>query len=584
MPTAPGAVRRFFRNPFALIPLAIVAVLGLLSVLAPLVAPVDPNAVFTASVGGGPTSGHPLGFDASGRDVWSRLVYGGRTSLSSALIVVVIAVAFGTPVGLVAGYFRGTFERIASAVSDILQSVPAMILLLVIAAATSNNYVAVMTVLGVMFAPGFYRLTRSSVIAVRGELFIDAARVSGLTDGRIIARHVLGVVRGPLLVNAALSSGLAISIQGGLEFLGLGLPGVPSWGGMLNDAFKNIFSYPQLMIAPGIVMGVAIASLALIGSGVSDALSVSAVQARRTSRRGHAEASVGGRPESAVSVRGLRVSYGGREVVHGTDLDVRVDRVMGIVGESGSGKTQTAFAILGVLPPEAEVSAGALLVDGVDVQALSPSRRSALLGTTVGYIPQEPSANLDPTFTIGHQLTLPLRKKRGMSRATASAEAARLLARVGIVDPARTMRAYPHQISGGMAQRVLIAGAVSLRPHLLIADEPTTALDVTVQAEVLDLLRDLREEYGMALVVVTHNLGVVADICDEVTVMRAGEIVERGDVREVLTAPRSDYTRALLAASLEGMPDRRSRDRDAARAGVPSQPALSEDDTEAVRP
>lgn len=248
-----------------------------------------------------------------------------------------------------------------------------------------------------------------------------------------------------------------------------------------------------------------------------------------------------------------------RDVVRGVSLHVARGEVLGLVGESGSGKSQTSFAILGLLPPEAAVSARHLSLDGQSLIGLRESGMQKLRGTRMAYVPQEPMSNLDPSFTVGAQLTKPMRRRLNLSRKAATARALDLLERVGIPDPARTLAAYPHQLSGGMAQRVLIAGAVSCDPELLIADEPTTALDVTVQAEVLELLRDLQRERTMGLILVTHNLGVVADICDRVAVMRDGLIVEQRPVADLFADPQHEYTRMLLNATLEDAPPRRSR-------------------------
>jgi peptide/nickel transport system permease protein len=218
------------------------------------------------------------------------------------------------------------------------------------------------------------------------------------------------------------------------------------------------------------------------------------------------------------------------------------------VGESGSGKSQIAFSILGILPREALVLSGNVLLDGEDLMA-DPAALAAARGRRIGYVPQEPMSNLDPSFTIGSQLVRGLRVARGMSKPEARARVTELLVRVGITDPERVMRLYPHEISGGMAQRVLICGAVASDPDIIVADEPTTALDVTVQAEVLELLRELSEERGLAMVLVTHNLGVVADLCHTVSVMKDGVIVERADVDEIFASPRERYTQELLSSS-----------------------------------
>ena len=250
---------------------------------------------------------------------------------------------------------------------------------------------------------------------------------------------------------------------------------------------------------------------------------------------------------------GLRIAYpsadgGVTEVVHGVDLDVRRGEIHGLVGESGSGKSQIAFSTLGILPREALVLSGSVLLDGDDL--LSDSRHmQAARGRRIGYIPQEPMSNLDPSFTIGDQLVYGLRAARPMAKPEARQRLTDLLLRVGITDPERVMRLYPHEISGGMAQRVLICGAIASDPDLIVADEPTTALDVTVQAEVLELLRELSRERGLAMILVTHNLGVVADLCDTVSVMKGGHIVERAGVEEIFSSPQQAYTQQLLSSS-----------------------------------
>ena len=215
------------------------------------------------------------------------------------------------------------------------------------------------------------------------------------------------------------------------------------------------------------------------------------------------------------------------------------------------GKTQTVFAALGLLPEQAIVARGSIRLAGVELLGMPEQRLSRYRGTTMAYVPQEPLSNLDPSFTVGSQLVEGIRSQTTMSARDAKQLALSTLGRVGIRDPKRTFASYPHQISGGMAQRVLIAGAVACKPRLLIADEPTTALDVTVQAEVLDLLRDLQKETGMGVLVVTHNFGVVADLCDRVIVMRTGRIVEEGPVSEVFARPQHEYTKQLLAAVLD---------------------------------
>jgi peptide/nickel transport system permease protein len=442
----------------------------------------------------------------------------------------------------------------------------------VVAAGTRSNFPLIMATVGVLFTPGYFRIARSTALTIRNEPYIDAARVAGLTHPRIIVKHLLPGVYPPVIIQTALAAGIAMGIQAGLQFLGIGGSSVPSWGAMMNEGFRLLLSSPQLLLWPSLVLGVTIAALAVAGSTLADLVRVrTALPSRKKSAAAIVEAtpvtgSFAYAPEkAAVRVENLRVRYGTSggavEVVKGISLDVAPGEVLGIVGESGSGKSQTVFSILDLLPAGGSYSADGLWIGGRAVHKMTPAERARLLGTEIGYIPQEPMSNLDPAYTIGFQLMQPLRSVHRQSRAEARATARAMLTRVGIADVDRVMKAYPHQISGGMAQRVLIAGAIAGKPSLLIADEPTTALDVTVQAEVLELLRELQTELGMAMVLVTHNFGVVADICDRVVVMRDGGVVETCDVATVFTAAEQNYTRDLIAASLDNAESRGELDR-----------------------
>jgi ABC-type dipeptide/oligopeptide/nickel transport system ATPase component/ABC-type dipeptide/oligopeptide/nickel transport system permease subunit len=555
--------RRFLRHPGGFIPLAILTLIVLVGVFAPLLAPMDPNLVDLAAAKAAPGPEHLLGGDSTGRDILSRLIYGTRTTLWGALITIVTALVIGVPAGVAAGYFGGAFDRIATWISDALQSIPGMIILLVVAAGSRNNFELLMATVGVFMIPGYFRISRSQTLAVRGEPYIDAARVSGLSDGRIIFRHVITAVYPPVIIQTALTAGIAMGMQAGLQFLGIGDSNVPSWGAMMLEGFRLMLTYPLMLLWPSAALGLTIAVLAIMGSTLAELVQVRTPRAARQ-RKGATTIvpsdSASGTAQhdaldSALRVENLRVSHatpsGETEVVHGVTLDVAPGEVVGIVGESGSGKSQTVFSVLDLLPSTGRAVADAIWVGGRDVTRATPRQRQALLGREIGYVPQEPMSNLDPSYTIGHQLIEPLRRTHGLSKAAASDRARAVLLRVGLTEPDRVMRSYPHQVSGGMAQRVLIAGAISGKPSILVADEPTTALDVTVQAEVLELLRELQAEYGMALLIVTHNFGVVADICDRVIVMRDGRIVESGPVDDLFAAPADEYTRELIAASLD---------------------------------
>jgi peptide/nickel transport system permease protein len=477
-------------------------------------------------------------------------------------------VAIGLPSGLLAGYYGKWFDGVSNWFTGLIMALPGIVVVLAARAVLGPSIWIAMTVFGIMLSPSIFRIVRGAVLSVRGELYVDAARVSGLTDARIMGRHILTVVRAPVIIQSARLASIAIAIQAGLEFLGVSDISVPSWGTMLNEGFRRIAISPELVLWPALTIGLVSMALILLGNALRDALEDTGGGARSeavaTSTAATAvptttapAAPVEG---ALLSVRGLRVGYpagdGYADVVHGVDLDIAEGEVLGLVGESGSGKTQTAFAVLGLLPEGGKVTGGSIRFDGVDLAGAGERTFEGLRGTQIAYIPQEPMSNLDPSFRIGWQLTAPLRHRLGLSKTAARDRALDLLDRVGIRDPRATFDAYPHQISGGMAQRVLIAGAVAGEPRLLIADEPTTALDVTVQAEVLDLLRDLQREQKMAVLLVTHNFGVVADLCDRVAVMSAGRVVETGEVDNVLRSPKDAYTKRLLGAMLEGGPTR----------------------------
>ncbi|MGA4544255.1 ATP-binding cassette domain-containing protein [Uniformispora flossi] len=572
----PAAVRglagRLMHNPLGATAAAFLAVIVLASFAAPLLAPGDPAAASLKDAFADPSGAHWLGTDSAGRDILSRLLYGGRETLLGALVTLGIGLALGVPAGLWAGYRGGRFDAVADWCANLVTALPAMIVLLASRAIIGATVWALMIVLGVLVAPAFFRLVRSIVTTVRGELYVDAARVSGLSDTRIVTRHVLIVVRGPVVITVALVAGIAIGLQAGLEFLGIGSGDTPTWGAMLNEAFKNIERAPMLLLWPGLALGLTSAALVLLAAAMRDALEDRGIRARaaRTRRAAKPEPAREGENASPVvprqraallSVRDLAVAYltpagTERRVVHRVDLDVAPGEIVGLVGESGSGKTQTAFAVLGLLPAAGRIARGSILVEGRELVGSSERDYRALRGKTIAYVPQEPMSNLDPAFTIGSQLTEPLRVVLGMSRKDASARALALLREVEIRDPKRVFDSYPHEISGGMAQRVLIAGAISCDPKLLIADEPTTALDVRVQAEVLDLLRRLRDDRQLGVLLVTHNLGVVADLCDRVAVMQTGLIVETGDTARVLHTPTAPYTQKLLNAVLDDVPAR----------------------------
>lgn len=571
IPTRASVLKRFLRAPAGAVSLAVVLFVVAIALLAPWISPYDPSYVNLANAKALPSAAHWLGGDMSGRDILSRLIWGAQTTLFGAAITIFAALLLGVPSGVAAGFFGGAVDAVTSWISDAIQAVPGMIILLVVAAGTRSNFVLLMATVGVFMAPGYFRIARSTAMAISGEAYIDAARVAGLSTWRIVARHIFKGIYAPIIIQTALAAGIAMGIQAGLQFLGVGSANNPSWGAMMNEGFRTMLSSPLLLLWPSAALGITIAALAIMGSTLAEIVRVRQVPATVASTvpgptpvQAATGRAIYPTAEAAARIENLRVWYGSSEVVKGITLDVKPGEVLGIVGESGSGKSQTVFSLLNLLPHGGRFETDSIWLDGQRVDNMTARERSNVIGRSVGYVPQEPMTNLDPCYTIGYQLTEPLRAAHGKSRAEAEAIARGLLEKVGISDVERVMGSYPHQISGGMAQRVLIAGAISAKPTVLLADEPTTALDVTVQAGVLELLRELQAEFGMALVLVTHNFGVVADICDRVIVMRNGTIVEMGDVRDIFRNAKEPYTRELIAASLDTSETRRELDRDAA--------------------
>lgn len=587
-----GIFRRLLQRPLAVASMGTLALLIVVAICAPLLTPFDPAVGSVDELLQGPSLRHLLGTDSSGRDALSRVIAGAPLSLSTGLFALITALVVGVTMGLLAGYYGGWFDTVSSWVVSIVMALPSIVLLVAARAVFGPSLILLMILLGVFISPVFFRLVYGAVRSVSKELYVDAAKVSGLSDARIIGRHVLSAVRAPIIVQSSLVAGMSVSILAGLEFLGLGNPDTPTWGSLLSAGFQQLYNAPWLMVGPGLALGLTGMAFVLFGNALRDELEGTTSQRPKKARtvpsgtgagkvlssRAPAFEDVPNQAPEALPVdtnstlvhktatedvtdpllriRDLRIAYDQEddlsiEVVHGVSLELRRGEIHGLIGESGSGKTQTAWAVLGLLPRGGSIVGGEILLEGSHLETLDDKAYAAIRGGRIGYIPQEPMTNLDPSFTIGSQLMHPLVRRLGLSKNAARETALALLDRVGIPDPARTFKSYPFEISGGMAQRVLIAGAVSMDPEIIIADEPTTALDVTVQAEVLDLLRDLQRERELSMLLVTHNVGVVADLCDRITVMQKGKFVESGPSRTVLRQPQHTYTQNLLGALLQ---------------------------------
>lgn len=570
--------KRVFKNPMGAISAGWILLVILGGILAPVISPWDPNKSDIYAVLEDPSAKHIMGTDSAGRDVFARLLAGTQFSLETAAWAIIIAIVLGVIAGLIAGYFGGWFDTVSNWITALTMALPGIVVLLAAATVLGNSLWIGMSIFGVLLSPAYFRLVYTTVRSVKNELFVDAARVSGLSDLRIIGRHILGAIRAPIVIQTGILFSIAIAIQSGLLFLGLGDAKMPSWGASLADGFKKMYNNPTLLLFPSLVISLTTIAFAVLANTIRDELErvgpknnkvkkgvgkSAAQQAADSSAAATILHAAPGREngEQILSVKNVAVGYpdgfgGIRQVVHGVTLDINKGEVVGLIGESGSGKTQTAFAVMGLLPTGGRIVGGSVIFEGTELVGSDKKVLDKIRGGRISYIPQEPMSNLDPSFTIGSQLVEPIRQVLGLSKKDATAKAIALLTRVGIPNPELTMKKFPHEISGGQAQRVLIAGAVSCDPDLIIADEPTTALDVTVQAEVLDLLRELQKETNTALMLVTHNFGVVADLCDYINVMQFGRIIEAGPVRDIFEYAQHAYTQSLLDSILEGGPAR----------------------------
>jgi peptide/nickel transport system permease protein len=572
LPKAPrqSAAKKFsgsklFASPTSIAGVIWLAALVVASLTAPLWLPFKTEDQDFTAVLSGPTAAHWLGTDELGRDLLSRIFASAAGTLGTSMITVIVAVGLGTLLAMLAAAAGERVENVISRVTEIMMSLPGTVIILAVIGAVGTNIPLIMGILGVLISAGIYRVMLGQAKSLQSQLYVDAAKVDGVSTAGISLRHVLPGLTNTIVVQAALIFAVGMLIQAGLAFIGFGPPiPQPSWGGMIQGASQHVYDAPWLMVPTGAVLALTVLAANAIGNALGKApnatashLPSAAARRRRAKAVTAIAAAAPASPDGAkntLSVRNLSVgvdSVGagkGVRLVTDVSFDVEPGTVLGLVGESGCGKTMTALSLLGLLPSGVSVTGGQILWNGKNLAAATEKDMEGIRGRDIALISQEPMRALDPMFTVGYQLTATVRRLRGMGRADAKAEALGLLEKVGIVDATRILRTYPHQISGGMAQRVAIALALAGRPRLLVADEPTTALDVTVQAEILSLLRSLVRDTGMSVVMVTHDLGVVADLCDQVAVMYAGQVVENGRTDSILDNPRHPYTLALLAA------------------------------------
>ncbi|GGM80061.1 dipeptide/oligopeptide/nickel ABC transporter permease/ATP-binding protein [Dactylosporangium sucinum] len=534
----------------------------------------DPAQVALAAPSTGPNGDYWFGVDRLGRDIYSRLVAGTRRSLVVGFCSAGLALLVGAVLGAVAATSRRLVDEIIMRALDVVMAFPTIVLAAILVVAYGHDSVPVLVgAIGFVFTPQIARLVRANVAAQYHEDYVAAERVIGAGRWHIVVRHVARNCAAPILVYATIMVANAIVFEASLSFIGGGLQpeaGPSSWG--------SVIAYGQQMLAsrgwwatffPGALILCTVLSLNILAEGISDAWAAPTGRRRPGAGEPIDTATTDDRPpvglpglaEAAarlaaaarppitaapiLSVRDLRVgfpgSHNGVDIVDGVSFDVRPGEVLGLIGESGCGKSLTALTVMGLQPRGARVG-GTLDFAGTDLLGMRGSARRAVMGRQIAMIYQDALSALNPSMTVRSQLKQVVR--RGGTRT-----AQELMTLVGL-DPARTLSSYPHELSGGQRQRVVIAMALARDPKLVVADEPTTALDVTVQAQVIELLLRLRAELGFALILVSHDLALVSDVCDRIAVMYGGHIVEQGATAAVLAAPAHHYTRGLLGSVL----------------------------------
>ncbi len=557
-PARPTAWQLLMNNTLAAAGFWIMAVIVALCILEPILPLPDPDVTSLAErLAPVFSEGHLLGTDHLGRDILARLFSGMRVSLVVGVTASVIAAFFGSLIGLIAGYARGRVDNILMRGIDMLMAFPYILLALAIVAALGPGLLNALYAIAVVNIPFFARNIRGITVGLAGREFVDAARLSGKGHISIVLTEILPNVLPVIVITMSTTVGWMILETAGLSFLGLGAqPPQADLGSMLGEGRSLLFTAPMVSIIPGVMVFIIVMSINLLGDGVRDALDprlrAGALARPMAVTKIDRKAAPKSDDKSALVVTDLETSFEGTKgttpAVKGISFSLDKGECLGLIGESGSGKSVTALSLLGlVASPPGIITGGTVAIDGQDVFGMREQEIVALRGRKVAYVFQDPLTTLHPLFTVGDQVVEAVQAHQKISKSDAWAKMLDLFRAVRIPDPEQRANAYPHEMSGGQRQRVGIAMALANDPEIIIADEPTTALDVTVQAEILALLQNLRKERGLALLFITHDFGVVAEICDRVAVMRFGEVVEAGDTMKVLSNPQHDYTKRLIA-------------------------------------
>ncbi len=559
-PAPPASVSRPTGSPGRRLGLAGVILLGLLigaAALAPVLARRAPD-VASGRPFEAPSAAHLLGTNDIGEDLFAQLLYGGRVSLTIAILSALLAVTLGMAVALIAGYRRGRVEALLMRIVDLTLSFPFLVLVIVLAAFFGRGLLTTVAVIGAVIWARPARVLRSQVLKAREFQHVTAAVAMGATGARVVLRHLLPRIAPLAAAQFVRAANVSVMLEASLSFLGLGDPTRVSWGTILHFAnARNAIlteAWPWWILPPGLALTAAVIAFAFLGYAVEEWADprLAGTTRRHVRRRTGRSAPVPGREPGfagpVLAVRELSVEYrtptGPVLAVDGVSLSLPPTATVGLVGESGSGKSTLVTALLGLTRAPGRIVSGELSWQGHDLGRVRRSVLEAMRGRQIALVPQSAMNALNPAYTVHRQVAEAAALVRDAPAAAARAD--ELLELVGL--PAERHTAYPHEFSGGMRQRVVIAMALANEPSLLLADEPVTGLDVVTQARILELLLDLRARFGMSMLLISHDLPLVAHAADELLVMKDGRIVEAGPTQRVTGAPQHLYTRELLRA------------------------------------
>ena len=573
-----GFMKSLSRNRLSLAGLVVITAVIFLALVTPLLPLPDPDVIDTKNRFKTPfTTDAFLGTDHLGRDLMSRLLWGTRLSLAVGFCAAFLAALIGSSIGIISGFYGKHVDNILMRGIDMLMAFPYILLALAIVAALGPGLFNALIAVAIVNIPFFARNIRGVTVGITHKEFIDAARLSGMTDTRIIITEVLPNVFPVIVIAMSTTVGWMILETAGLSFLGLGSqPPQADLGSMLGEARAALITSPYTSVVPGAMILIIVMAINLLGDGIRDALDPRLKSGVLSSPRPRTLVADYNKTKNLdaselLSVSNLKTQFhiGNRnyKAVDGVSIYAKKGACLGIIGESGSGKSVTALSIMGLVSsPPGIITKGYVNYKGIDLIQTNDQKLRSLRGGKISYIFQDPLSSLHPLYTVQQQLEEAILAHQNLSKEEVYQKCIELLKSVRIPNPKQRAKDYPHQLSGGMRQRVSIAMALANDPEVIIADEPTTALDVTVQAQILSLLRELTSQRGLAIIFITHDFGVVSQICDEVAVMYAGKIVEYGPSEMILNHPAHPYTSKLMGcvpeigkgkrklASIDGLP------------------------------